>query len=582
LAKKKEIGMFKPGNVMSPIWQGKASLDFVETTKEAPVQIAPVVPPTIQSTTSAVVVQDSTAPKKISLPVKEVVLAPKIVVGEVVQQFSAGPCLNLKPIPAVMQYTANFLSSFMAETQDHGVVLLPDIEMMSRYKKVELASLQSVVAQIERGRASLFETKVSCSGLPFQDRLLQILSTLPIEQLYKLNTFVQTAVLKTSTPASPTESTMAKMVDDTSVPVHVSQKKFTVKAKVDGKEVNVWRAYHSWVGPFATQVNLAAAQKIKKDSHPLLKELAWVNQVSSSLGASAISELTAGMGLMPGLSKAEAATIRFITVAIYYLETQGKIAVSAGVTALSLLYTTVMKLWAKKENKLETWKSSVTLVPWNLKNSALTSLKSIYRVSTSSTGSFLVAWMPKAFTTMATFKEIVENNEQHYSDITEYTSRAVFREVLEPNPKLFYYADGFPDPLTCWESTHQVSAMAYKPSTTLWGVENLQEIQQATFFTFMLKASMQRLRHPFAPVVTRSYRVTAVHGHERMNFSTVDGEDVFDLGSVIMEEDYPVLSQHDPQVQSADNSSPPPPPDKEQIAEEEAPATFEDDGDGPF
>jgi len=368
--------------------------------------------------------------------------------------------------------------------------------------------------------------------LPFQHKLAQLFAIIDNEEIFKLVSYIQTTVLCTSEPGKGGDKLSVKYVEEAAVPEHVVQIRQgqTVPGKAEKRQVT----HHVWVKPFVTPVALAAPLKVKPDSHPLLRNLSWVNQFSAALGSSAIGDLTAGVGLMPGLSKSEADIIRFVTVAMNLIEGKGHITVQAGVSALTLLYSSVMRRWGGTKNTpAKFFKEKVSCLTTGLKPAARAQLSQFYG-SDIPEGTTLVAWLPKAYTTKTSLQEVIKYNEEYYQEITQFPRRVVYREVLTPNENMRYYADGFPHLLTYWESTREVKAVTYLNE---WGTESLYEVDRSAFFDTTIKFALQRLRHPFAPVMTRSPRVLAVRGDARIIVTHSDSDDVFELGTFVQDEE---------------------------------------------
>jgi len=443
-----------------------------------------------------------------------------VTIGDEEIRTGRGPILQLTPVPQTMELLANFIASFTRETVSDGIVMFDKKEVFERYPGIDMAPLITIAGAMEGQRNEIYAIKESHTGLSHLYRILNLLKTMDKEQRAGLHTWVQINIFKTTKKGkNPTE---AKSGQD--LPSHVGE------VKIGGK------CYHIWSRPFQVKVTLNSVSKVKKESS-LLPELSWISQASAAIGGSNIVDFTQTNDLCPGLSRVEAEVIRFVSVAMGCLSIHGKIVVNASETCLTLLYTSLRNYYAtispgKKPEDLI--RSNVKVYTRGMKRALLQKVTSTYGPSVEGdNGELLVAFAPKAYTSLPTTEQVIAHNKEYYSDLC-WERRVLFREVLVPDISFHYYMDGLPNLLTYWECTVPIAAMQYFEGA--YSLISLQKVEATTLMSHARSAVTFRLQCPFNPPSVRSHRVMVVEGNKRLTVKFEDGDGLFELGNYVLED----------------------------------------------
>jgi len=284
---------------------------------------------------------------------------------------------------------------------------------------------------------------------------------------------------------------------------------------------------YAWCKPYDPHYDIRVAIPPKKVG-PFANPMLLAQEINRLMGGTSIKKMSHGYGLCPGMTRQEAATVRFVTVAVPLFKKLGKLAVQGDTLQLTMLYHTLMD-HLKEEQKMEDSEArkhilqNVELLRGPLKHAQWQQFKGRFSLVDRSKN-HLVAYYPMSFSAHATCEETMKKMDDFYDWMDGYTSYTVFKSVHTERQDRGYYIDGLPDFFNAWESTIEVSFLSKKRGRYVEEVP--KPVSRGKLMACFMAFAKEYLSFPFKGIFTRSDRVLAVKGHAKLHLAVTDTGDV--------------------------------------------------------
>jgi len=540
LDRKKKLVEVKGGSLMTSVWQTKVDVSM--------------------KSTSTVEGERSEEKKELIIDKKD---GTKIETG-------LGPVVTVEsPLSVNLQYPIYFLASFIREEEKNGYVLVFGNEPNKRFPGVELSALHRVVEVLNHYRSEA-KRKEGSSGWEMIERMASLLNTMTMADRVSLSDTILLNVFKYVQPAGRGK-----------VKVPSKPPKGTMGVMINKEPKLIWK------GPLDVSLSTQTTENLKKGTDFFSKQMPWIQDFLTMLGASCVEKLVCANGLYPSLSQSEAKIIRYVSVVMGVLISKEKekeehpFLLEGEASQLNLLYTSLKSYFftTKKCSSIEAAemvKARFYFQERGLSKSNATQLRRYFRPYRNPLQNFVyVCWNPKAYTPASTSSETRVLHENYYEEVREIMSKAtssfVFREVLFPSLERKYYVDGYPNMFTCWDCSEEM-----KPATLendKYGQESLMEVsaEEEKFYKTMRSCLSSKILSPFKPSVKRSARIMVVKGDKRLVVEINDNGDSYDLGSYDIDMEVAVqgFEEEDPGEEEEEEESREGVPDSEQEEEVE-------------
>lgn len=547
LDRKKKLVDVKGGSLMSSVWQTK-----VEAT---------------MNVTSVIKDQKSEEKYELVIDKKD---GTKIETG-------LGPVVVVEsPLSVNLQYPVYFLASFIREEEKNGYVLVFGNEPNKRFPGVELSALHSVVEVLNHYRKEA-KRKEGSSGWEMVERLASLLSTMTMADRVSLSDTIMLNVFKYTQYDSKRKVKVPQKVPAGTAGVMIS-----------GEPKLIWK------GPLEVSLATQSVENLKKGTDFFSKQMPWMQDFLSMMGASSVEKLVCANGLYPSLSQSEAKIIRYVSVVIGILMKMERSTLNepflleAEANQLNLLFTSLTAYYFETRKcsavqAKDLVKDRFYFQERGLSKNNATQLRRFYKPYRESLKDFVyVCWSPKSYTPSSTSADTRATHEAFYEDVELTRKNAkssfIFREVLFPDVSRKYYVDGYPNMFTCWDCSEEL-----QPANLIegkYGCEPLMHIDsmEEKFYRTMRSCLSSKILSPFKPSVKRSARIMVVKGDKRLVVEYTDSGDLFDLGSydIDMDEVAKGFDEEDPDEESGEQENQGGVKDSEQEDEkDEDPPQFE-------
>jgi hypothetical protein len=280
---------------------------------------------------------------------------------------------------------------------------------------------------------------------------------------------------------------------------------------------------YAWCKPYAPHYDIKVTIPPKKIG-PFANPMLLAQEINRLMGGTSIKKMAYGYGLCPGMTRQEAATVRFVTTAVPLFKKLGKLAIQGETLQLTMFYHTLVD-YLKEEMKMPELDAkkhilqNVDLLRGPLKYAQWQQFKGRFNLQDKSPN-HLVAYAPMSFSAQSTCEDTMKKMDENYDWMNGVSDYTIFKAVHTEQSGRHYYIDGLPDFFNTWESTAELSFLVKKKGRYFF--EYPKPVPNGQLMAAFMLYAKEYLAFPFKGIFTRSERVLAVKGHAKLHL-TVEG-----------------------------------------------------------